>query len=127
MYHLFEKYLPLSFGSLLKIRFPEFCCILFTGGGGGRCGVTGASYLLVDGKWRFLIRYFKILGKIWSGIGIFNTAGNYLEKQREIGTWNHKKRYFDIWTSFKKIFFASNTSQVFGTLWRLLKSQNIIL
>ena len=73
------------------------------------------------------------ISRFWEKYGretVFSTLGaacNYWEKQQEIGIWNHKKRNFDIWTSFKKIFFASNTSQVFGTLWRLLKSQNVIL
>ena len=43
MYHFLEKYLPLSFGSLLKICFPEFCCILFTVGGGGGWGGGGGG------------------------------------------------------------------------------------
>ena len=71
MYHLFEKYLPLSFGSLLKIRFPEFCCILFTGVGGGRWGVWGNRGVVFAGGWEM-----KILNTVFQDFGE-NMVGNW--------------------------------------------------
>ena len=58
----------------------------------------GAQHLPVDRRWRFSVRYFEIVGKIWSGNGIFNT----------------------------KHFFAFNTCKVSRALWRLLKSKSIM-
>ena len=64
MYHLLEKYLPLSFGSLLKICFPEFCCILFTVGGGGGWGVWGGRGVVFAGG-----REMKIFNTVFQDFG----------------------------------------------------------
>ena len=52
------------------------------------------------------------ISRFWENYGretVFSTldgAGNYRGKKREIEIGNHKKQYFDIWTSLKKFPFS---------------------
>ena len=87
----------------------------------------------MDRNWRFSdFWYFEILSKILSGNGIFNNrrCRKFLEKITRNWDFKSSKNGISIFGHLLKIFlffFVFNTCQVFGTLSRLLKTQNHIM
>ena len=84
------------------------CCNIHTRGTRARCiqwGGRSICWWTGNEDFQYSISWF------WGKYGlatVFSTldgAGNYWKKTQEIGIWNLKKRYSDIWTSFKKLLF----------------------